>query len=225
MQGVGFSQSIFGILNWQHPDYSEAFFERSVPFNKRGDYHTGFYYLDKAVTLEPLKHLGYRGYMKLRFLRDYEGALEDFDRLDNLTPNVVDAPWGENIDFLRGECHYGLGNYGKALEHFNLSVENQGADWADIQTIVYLGLCNHELANYEDAKASFEMAISLYDKTPEAHFGLAKTLLEFGDTANAVKSLSTAKDHITYKRDDPYKEFLNEIYLEEIQKLLDSISQ
>ena len=225
MQGVGFSQSMFAILNWQHPDYSDAFFERSVPFNKRGEYHTGFYYLNKAVDLEPKKHLGYRGYMKLRFLRDYEGALKDLDRLDSLTPKVVDAPWGENIDFLRGECHYGLGNYAKALEYFNLSVENQGADWADIQTIVYQGLCYYELANYANAKASFEDALSQYDKTPEAHFGLGRTLLQMGDTINARKALNATKVNIALKRDDHYKEFLNEIYLVDIQKQLDNISE
>lgn len=225
MQGVGFSQSMFAILNWQHPDYSDAFFERSVPFNKRGEYYTGFYYLNKAVDLEPKKHLGYRGYMKLRFLRDFKGALKDLDRLDSLTPKVVDAPWGENIDFLRGECHYGLGSYAKALEYFNLSVEHQGADWADIQTIVYQGLCNYELGNYANAKASFEDALSQYDKTPEAHLGLGKTLLQMGDTMNARNALNTAKVNIAFKRDDPYKEFLNEIYLGDIQKLLDNISE
>ena len=225
MQGVGFSQSVFAILNWQHPDYSDAFFERSVPFNKRGEYFTGFYYLNKAVDLEPVKHLGYRGYMKLRFLRDFKGALNDLNRLDSLTPNVVDAPWGENIDFLRGECYYGLGNYSKALEYFNSSVENQGAEWADVQTMVYQGLCNYKLADFEKAKSSFENALSHYDKTPEAHFGLGKTLLQMGDTVNAINSMKTAKDNIAFKRDDHYKEFLNEIYVEEIQKLLDSISE
>jgi len=225
MQGVGLSQSMFAILNWQHPDYSDAFFERSVPFNKRGEYYTGFHYLNKAVDLEPKKHLGYRGYMKLRFLRDYEGALKDLDRLDSLTPNVVDAPWGENIDFLRGECHFGLGNYAKALDYFNLSIENQGTDWADIQTIVYQGLCNYELANYQDAKTSFENALSLYEKTPEAYFGLGKTYLQIGDTVNALHFLNGAKDNIAYKRDDHYKEFLNEIYVEEIQKLIINISE
>ncbi|MDF0705736.1 hypothetical protein [Flagellimonas okinawensis] len=111
VQGNGLSQAMFEILNWQHPKYSEAFFERSVPFNKNGDYATGFYYLNHAVELNPLEHLGYRGYMKLRFLRNYKAALADFDRLDAMTPDVVDAPWGEDIDFLRGEAYYGMGKY------------------------------------------------------------------------------------------------------------------
>jgi hypothetical protein len=45
-----------------------------------------------------------------------------------------------------------------------------------------------------------------------------------GDTANAINSLNLAKKNIAFKRDDPYKEFINEIYIEEIQKVLDTLS-
>ncbi len=224
IQGAGLSQSMFEVLNWQHPEYSDPFFERSVAFNKRGDYQTGFAYLNEAVNLEPKKHLGYRGYMKLRFLRDFDGALADFDRLDSLTPNVVDAPWGEDIDFLRGESHYGRGDYLMALKSFNRSISNQGAEWADIQSYVYQGLCHYRMSEFENAKSSFENALAQYEKTPEAHFGLGKTFLKMGDTANAINSLNLAKKNIAFKRDDPYKEFINEIYIEEIQKLLDTLS-
>ena len=62
--------------------------------------------------------------MKLRFLRDFDGALADFNRLDSLTPSFNDAPCGENIDFLRGECFFGKKDYNKAIKHFNLNIEN-----------------------------------------------------------------------------------------------------
>ncbi len=219
MQGYGWSQTMFGILNWQHPDYAAAFFERSVPFNKRGDYATGFYYLNTAVDLKPLHHLGYRGYMKLRFLRDYKAALVDFDRLDAMTPDVVDAPWGEDIDFLRGECYYGLQNYPKALEHFEQSVANQGADWADVQAFVYQGLCHYKMENFDKAITAFESGLTQYETTCEAYFGLAKTYLAVGDTISAKNNLVKAQETLAYKHTDPYKEYLNEIYQEDLDEL------
>ncbi len=225
MQGVGLSQSIFAILNWQHPDYSDPFFERSVPFNKRGDYATGFHFLNKAVDLEPKKHLGYRGYIKLRLLRDYEGALSDFERLDSLTPNVVDAPWGEDIDFLRGESYYGLKRFNKALDCFSRSITNQGADWADVQTFVYQGLCYFEMSQFQNAKKAFESSLLQYEDIPEAYFGLGKTYLQIGDTTNAIKFLNKAKEKITFKREDHYKEFLNEIYIEDIEEFMESLAK
>ncbi len=224
MQGYGLSQAMFAILNWQHPDYAAAFFERSVPFNKRGDYAIGFYYLNKAVEINPLENLGYRGYMKLRFLRDYNAALKDFEKLDAMTPNVVDAPWGEDIDFLRGECYYGLKDYPKALEHFEQSVINQGADWVDVQAFVYQGLCHNEMGNYDDAIVSFENGLEQYETTCEAYFGLAKTYMQMGDTVKAKDYLKKAQETIEYKRKDPYKEYLNEIYQEDIDRLFVALS-
>ena len=47
-------------------DNSDAWMERSVSFNKAGDFHKGFEYLDKAVELDPKLHLGYRGWIRLR---------------------------------------------------------------------------------------------------------------------------------------------------------------
>ena len=56
-------------------DNSDAWMERSVSFNKAGDFKKGFEYLDKAVELEPESHLGYRGWIRLRKMRDYDKAL------------------------------------------------------------------------------------------------------------------------------------------------------
>jgi tetratricopeptide (TPR) repeat protein len=195
---------------------SDALMERSVLINKAGDFNKGFEYLDKAVELEPEKHLGYRGWIRLRKMRDYDKALIDFDRLDRLTPNVIDAPWGEDIDFLRGECYYGNKDYQKAIKAFNQSVINQEEDWADINTFVYLGLCEYELGNLEKAISGFQRALKQSENICEAHFGLAKTYQKLGDFNLAKIHIDKAEKSFTYKRDDYYNEYLNEIYLSEI---------
>ncbi len=197
-------------------DNSDAWMERSVSFNKAGDFNKGFEYLDKAVEIGPGKHLGYRGWIRLRKMRDYDKALIDFDRLDSLTPNVVDAPWGEDIDFLRGECHFGNKDYQNAIESFNQSVKNQGEDWADIHTFVYLGLCEYKLGDFEKATIEFQRALAQSDNICEAHFGLAKTYQKLGDISLVQTHIEKAEKTIVYKRDDAYNEYLNEIYLSEI---------
>ena len=224
MQGIRLSQTMFNVLTYQHPDYADAYFEQSVALNKRGEYAKGFRLLDEAVRLDPKMHLGYRGYMKLRFLRDYDNALKDFDRLDSLTPNFVDAPWGEDIDFLRGEAHFGNGDYRKAISTFNRSLRNQGEEWADIQTFVYLGLSEFELGNYEKAISEFNRALEQFDATPEAHLGLAKAYQKAGDLQKAGEHLLKAEENMKYKRNDSYKEFLNEIYPQDILKMKTKLS-
>ncbi|MGB5204637.1 tetratricopeptide repeat protein [Eudoraea sp.] len=197
-------------------DNSDAWMERSVSFNKAGDFKKGFEYLDKAVELEPEKHLGYRGWIRLRKMRDYDKALIDFARLDSLTPNVVDAPWGEDIDFLRGECYYGKRDYQKAIELFNRNIKNQKEDWADIHSFVYLGLCEYELGNYEKAISEFQRALKQSKNIPESYFGIAKSYQKLGQIEKATENILKTEENIDYKRDDVYNEFLNEIYLSEV---------
>lgn len=195
---------------------SDAWMERSVSFNKAGDFNQGFEYLDKAVELEPSEHLGYRGWIRLRKMRDYDKALIDFDRLDSLTPNFVDAPWGEDIDFLRGECYFGKKDYQKAIEFFNRSIKNQEEDWADIHSFVYLGLCEYELGNYEKSILEFQRALKQYESVPESFFGMARAYQKLGEIQKARESILKAEENIASKRDDYYNEFLNEIYLSEV---------
>lgn len=219
LQGVYLSQTMFEILKFQDPSNSEIYFEQSVPFNKRGDYERGFQLLDQAVEYNPIVYLGYRGYMKLRFLRDFQGAIKDFDRLDTLTPGVIDAPWGEDIDFLRGEAYFGLGAYERAITHFDKTIENQGEEWAEIQSYVYLGISEFRLENFDNAIISYKRAIDQSKYVCEAHFGLAKVYKEIGETEKAKEHILKAEEYFQYKRTDPYNEFLNEIYKTDILTL------
>ena len=197
---------------------SDAWMESSVAFNKAGDFEKGFEYLNKAVELDPKLHLGYRGWIRLRKMRDFDKALVDFDRLDSLTPNSVDAPWGEDIDFLRGECYFGKKEYQKAIKLFNRNIQNQKEDWADVQSFVYLGLCEYELGNYEKAISEFKRALKQSEYVPESFFGMAKSYQKLGQIEKAKENILKAESNMLYKRDDVYNEFLNEIYMSEIQE-------
>ena len=222
LQGVYLSQSMFEILKFQNSSNDRIYFEQSVPYNKRGYYEKGFRLLDKAVEIDPKMHLGYRGYMKLRFLRDFNGALEDFNRLDSLTPYVIDTPWGEDIDFLRGEAYFGLKNYEKSEFHFKQSIENQGEGWADIQAFVYTGLSEYELGNPEEAKKYFDKALNQSKYTVEAHLGLAKVYKGKGELEKSELHLDKAQKYFNYKRNDPYNEYLNEVYKSDLTSLRNS---
>lgn len=205
------------VENFESMD-SDEYAEYSSSINKSGDFGRGFKFLDRAVELDPRLHLGYRGWIRLRKMRDYDKALADFDRLDSLTPSIVDAPWGENIDFLRGECYFGKKDYPKAIELFRLNIENQKEGWADIHSFVYLGLCEYQLGNHEKAISEFQRALKQSEYVPEAYFGMARASYGLGQIEKAREYIQKAENFIGYKRDDVYNEFLNEIYLSEIME-------
>ncbi len=149
-------------------------------------------------------------------MRDFKGAVKDFESLYNLTPNFIDAPWGEDIDFVRGEAFYGLKEYQKAIAHFNKSIENQGEEWVDIQSYVYLGICESNLGRFDKAIYFYKRAINRSEYACEAHFGLAQVYKKIGETEKAKEHISKAEEYFKYKRNDPYNEFLNEIYRKDI---------
>ena len=205
---------------------SNHYYKYSITFNKHGDFTTGFKYLNKAVELEPEIHLGYRGWIHLRKLRNYDKALSDFNRLDSLTPNFTDAPWNEDIDFLRGECYFGKKDYKTAIEHFNQSIINQnGEEWADVQTLVYLGICEYKLENYNKAIIEFKRALKQSEYTCEAHFWLTKIYFKQNNYELANQHILKAEENIEYKRDDVYNEYLNELYLYEIIELKEQLNR
>ena len=203
---------------------SKEYKQYSIRLNKAGDFENGFKYLNKAVELDPKLHLGYRGWIRLRKMRDYDKALVDFDRLDSLTPNFVDAPWGEDIDFLRGECYFGKKDYSEALKLFDRHIKNQKEGWADVYSFVYLGLCEYELGNYQKAISEFQRALDQFEYTPESYFGMAKAYAKLGENEKAKENLINAENNMHYKRDDMYNEFLNEIYLSEILEFKQQLS-
>ena len=141
------------------------------------------------------------------------------------TPNFNDAPWGENIDFLRGECYFGNKEYQKSIEAFELSIDNQDAGWADIQSFVYLGMCEYELGNHEKALIELNRALEQSDKTPEAYYYLAKVYKTMYSLTEAKENILKAKKYIAYKQTDSYNEYLNEIYFSEVEALENEIDR
>ena len=75
------------------------------------------------------------------------------------------------------------------------------------------------MQHFDEAITAFENGLKQYDTTCEAYFGLAKTYLGVGDTLNARNNLNKAQETLPYKHTDIYKEYLNEIYQEDLDRL------
>lgn len=63
-QGLSLSQLAFDKAIEICPTYDDAYFEKSVPYLKTGDFVTWKALIDKAVELNPKEHLGYRAWCK-----------------------------------------------------------------------------------------------------------------------------------------------------------------
>lgn len=145
------------------PDFSYAWRELGVPYLKRGDFYTWRTYIDMAVALNPADYLIIRGWCRFKFVRDYEGALEDLQYADTLPkyllPRSGDGYW--NIYTMMALCHQQLNNYPQALKYFNLALDSvivkYGYDQTDMFGYLYRAVLKIQMADYNGALADLEL--------------------------------------------------------------------
>ena len=219
-QGQFLSQVLFDILIFQYSDYSDAYFEKSVAFNKRGEYNRGFELLGKAVELDSKLHLGYRGWLKFHKLKDYQGCINDLKRLDSLTPNFVDAPWGDNIHYVLGLSYKGLKQYNLALKEFDESIETEkDSSWVNPNVFLHKGIIYNELKEHHKAIKNFDACLkNNYNNSPEAYFhkGIALKKLNNVDSSKFCFKKAEELFRKGYKIQDIYNEVQSELYLSDI---------
>ena len=71
----------------------------SVQNTKHGNYAEAIQALEKSLAINAKEMEGYYGWVLLYYYRDYEKSLKHLNHYDDLTPQDVDAPVGENIHF------------------------------------------------------------------------------------------------------------------------------
>ena len=225
-QGAVQEQWCFEMALKADPTFAEAWMQKSVSHNKRGHYAEGFRLLNKAVELKPVEYLGYRGYVKLYMLRDFDAAIDDFMRLDALTPEVRDAPWGEDIYHVLGLANLMKNDLDEALYYFNKSIElttfGQGESWVDVTTFFYSGLTNFKLGAQAAALENFDKAIQYHDKYTEAYYYKGLTLASLNKRGEACSNFKKGLNHFKsgYIYHNPYYEIPYQVYLSDLEEAL-----
>ncbi|MEM9856631.1 MAG: hypothetical protein AAF843_04725 [Bacteroidota bacterium] len=199
--------------------------ELGVPYLKRGYLQKSYFYYDKAVLHDPATWQGWRGYNYLYFYRDFDRAIADFNATDTLTENFTDYPQGQSVDYMRGIAYYGLGDYYSAHKYFdkyiNEILKERDESWITPKAFLYKGLTY--LAVNEHAKATqyFDKAIEYDGSLADGYYHKARALLALDQLTEAKDLLNTALTQFEsgsfHKR--PYIEVLDQIYIEDIQKL------
>lgn len=203
-----------------------AFREMSVFYTKSGDYENARIWLDKAVQKDPYE-LGYRGWLNLYKMRSYDKAIDDLMEFSRVTKSKY--AWGESVALLIGLAYKQKKDYAQALRYINDYVDgvtkSDGEAWVDVYAFVYRGICKRNIEDYQGAVKDFGKAIQYANGgCPEAYYQRALVLLE-SNPEQACDDLKKASDLATrgYIRSDPYKEFFDQLYIEEILETMAAI--
>lgn len=179
------------------PNIAQAYQLKAIPYIKYGDYAKAFPLEDKAVELEPKNYTAYRGFLKCIFTKDYEAAIIDFKKAQQLTPNSYEMD--HTYPFYEGLCNLELGNYLLAEQNFRQDVFIQtGGDTTKqnkihFNTFFYLGVLYYEMKQVQKAKEKLQQCIAIYSSHPDANYYLGLLYKQEKNTMLAHKHLDIAK--------------------------------
>ncbi len=207
---------------------ADAWNEIGVPYLKRGDFATWRKYVDKAVALQPGRFMDIRGWCRFKFLRDYEGALEDLERFDSLThystKRTGDATYSLNI--VMALCERELGNYAGASLYFSKGIDSviaaRGKAYLGQFDFLHRAVLKLKLQDYSGALADLDRQEKLNRNYVETSYYRGMAYRSLGKHKLAKKYFSHAAR--LYKEgfhmSDPYCEMLDAVYPSDVEEAL-----
>lgn len=210
--------------------FADIYREIGAPRLKRGIITESIKAYSKAVEYDALGWQGWRGYMYLYFYRDYDNAIKDFDTTDSLTPNFIDYPQSESVDFMRALCYLMKKDYGSALIYFEKYFKHESTiedlDYVESRAFLYYGMVYYETGNFEEALVKFDLGIK-HNNNADLMFWKTKTLLLLNankkDIINSFNiTIELFEEEIRNRR--PYVEEFFEIYKEDFLELEKTIA-
>lgn len=211
----GLSEAIKMDSNFDYP-----YKEQSVAYLKSGDFVNWKKLIDKSVELNPKENLGYRGWCKYQFFRDYKGAIEDIEALEKIYPTGY-LGYSSNGDYelhiAKALCYSAIGEKEKAVS----IIENQLSKkdhTIGLYDYYQLGVTYFELKNYDKALENFEKQSNVYDYAENSYFKAKVSKIRNKDYLEEKKlALKKYDEGKTIK--DPYTHHFNKVYRSQIAEL------
>lgn len=222
LQGTGVSQHLFDEAISLCPSLDYAYFEKAVPYLKRGLFLEWRQLIDRAVYFNPIGYLGYRGWCRFQFLRDYRGALEDIVLLDSLTEGNIG--YSQNGDYhlntVRSLCHRALGEKVLAIEVLEKQLQSPAYSPGPYDYL-HLGIMKIQTGH---ASLGLKLLLKQKEINPylaESHYYVAVAMLQLDQIEDAKNHLNRAQELYSkgYRMTDPYTHPVDKIFQDDITNL------
>ncbi|WP_298738351.1 hypothetical protein [uncultured Chitinophaga sp.] len=210
------------------PTLAEGWRALSVPYLKRGDFAAWRRYLDKAVALEPLKTLDVRGWCRFKFLRDYEGALQDLKRFDTLSGfahrHTGDGTY--SLYVVMALCERELGNYDAAARYFAKGIDSifymKGKDFIGLFDFLHRAVMKIRIGDYNGALADLEQEEKICKNYVEVAYYKGVVYRAMGKHQHAKEQFEAARRRCRdgFRMTDIYCEMHDAVYPADIDEAL-----
>jgi len=196
------------------PYFSYAYREKSVAYLKSGDFLTWKELMDKAVQYDQRGNLGYRGWCRYQFFRDYAGAIADIEKLDSLVHSDIGtgSNGDYNLDIAKAICYSALGQKDKAVRLIEEKLKEQNYH-VGLYDYYQLGVIYFELKDYDNALRSFNKQIEINNLAEPQHYiaeiyKLRGDLKSYGEHHTLALSLFESNRRLF----DPYTHHSNALF-------------
>jgi len=186
-QGSRESQLLFDSAIAVNPQYAWAYYEKSVPYFKRGLLSEGIKLLNQAVELDPLSYLTYRAYWfsqhksYARCRDDLEAYYAMEDAYDKNTPDGA-----LDMRILLGIVYSELGLNQRAIDQVEQTINGYTSEAYqgpyDYHTLGILYLKNEQ---YIEAKDALERSLTYNSQFADTYYYLSLTAQKLGSDIEA----------------------------------------
>jgi len=201
------------------PTLSNAYFEKSVAFLKRGKFIEWKELMDKAVELEPEQHLSYRAWCQFAFLHNYEETIKDLNKLSEIkgTPFIGVGQSGDyDLRMVLALSYKFTNRKRKAIDIIETTMADKDY-YVGLYDYLHLGVLYLESNELEKAVKSFQKQIE-ENELAEVYYYLSKTLLKLDKRTDAKTNVDKAYQFYKNgrKMHSNYYEFSDQIYEQDI---------
>ena len=204
------------------PEYAPAYSHKSTAYLKSGDFVTWEYLMGKAVDLAPQDYLAYRGWCRYSFFLDYQGAIDDLERLESLIgyETGYSSEGDYHLQVARALCYKGLGNKEKAIALLETYLQKSNGD-GRLYNNLHLGVLYLETGQIGKAKTAMKKQLEINDLA-EAHYYMALIYKAENDSNSARTHLNLAKTQYEagLRMRHDYTHHMDKIYLVQIDSAL-----
>lgn len=190
----------YNTFDWQNtidsiikinPNNAYLWQQKAMPYFKNGDYYNGMKNLNQAVKLDTASWLGYRGFMKCIFLKDYTNAITDFKQIIKKQPNAYEMD--HSYYFYIGISYLKLNSLDSAEKYLNvcLSKPKERTHYLDWY---YSGILKFKQDNHIKALEYFEVCLNESSRLNDANFYKANVLLSLNRKEEAYSCLIKSKE-------------------------------
>jgi tetratricopeptide (TPR) repeat protein len=209
------------------PNNSRLWGDKGMAYMIRGEYVEGLAYLEKAVSIDPFYYLGNRAWYRMRYLHDYEGAIADLEQLEKVAGQTLVYVTNAHMYILKGLAYKELGNAQKALELYDIAINEQiaskGAEWLGLYDYLYRGILKFRMGDYDGAIEDLNLEVKQYESLADTYYFRGMAYAATGRKDEARLDLQRAKELMMSEGQKRWESFVilpDEIFLSDIDKAL-----